>query len=321
VVIGTEKIKPGEVKIIEAEIARLPSRSIVTVPIVVSRSKVEGPVLLLMGGLHGDEINGIEIVKRILNKKIHLVKKGTFICIPLLNIFGFISFSRELPDGKDINRLFPGSSNGSLAARLANYLMKNIVPLIDYGIDFHTGGASRTNYPQIRCIINEKFDNDLAKAFSAPFTINSKYRRKSFRYVAKKMGKEILIYEGGESLRFDEFAISEGINGTMRVMKYLGMIESAPNPLTPNVVIQHTSWIRAKYSGILQTLVKYGDVVTKGTVLGIISDTLGETIHKIRSPWEGHIIALNYNPVIHQGDALFHIGQIDKKTKSSAAKQ
>jgi predicted deacylase len=312
-IINQTEILPGQTTKMDVNMAKLPSHSSIDISITVSRSKKPGPVLLFSGGLHGDEINGTEIVRRILEQNLHIPEIGTTICIPIINVYGFIHFSRYVPDGKDVNRSFPGNKNGSLASRVAYYLMKDIVPQVDYGIDFHTGGASRTNYPQIRCIVDVNSENQLAQAFSAPFTVNSKYRRKSLRYAAKKRGKEILIYEGGESLRFDELAIEEGIQGTLRVMKHLGMIDSAPSPQFKNVVIQESSWIRARYSGILQTTVSYGNVISKGEILGHISDTLGETLYTIRAPSDGYIIAVNYNPVIHQGDAIFHIGRVERK--------
>ncbi len=313
-IINGERIAPGEVRKIEVGIAKLPSRSQVDISIVVNRAPRDGPVLLLMGGLHGDEINGVEIVKRIISQNLHSAERGTVICIPLLNIYGFIHFSREVPGGKDINRTFPGSNKGSLASRLAHYLMKDIVPKIDCGIDFHTGGASRANYPQIRCVVQQNSINALADQFAAPFTVNSRYRPKSFRLAASKLGKEILIYEGGESLRFDEFAIQQGINGTLRVMKHLGMIDVAPRAEHRNQIIVESSWVRAKYSGILNLGVKYGEQVAKGAVLGEISDTLGERICTVKSPVDGYIIALNHSPVVHQGDALFHIGKTVRPT-------
>lgn len=314
-IINNQTVGPGEVKLIEVGIAKLPSRSSVEISIVVSRGKKDGPVLLLMGGLHGDEINGVEIVKRIIGQKLNKVDCGTVIAIPLLNIYGFIHFSREVPDGKDINRSFPGSRTGSLAARIANYLMKEILPKIDCGIDFHTGGQFRSNYPQVRCSVNTLDNNILAKEFCAPFTVHSAYRPKSMRYAASRMGKEILIYEGGESLRFDELAIQHAIDGTQRIMRHLGMIEYAPVAKHTNRIIVESSWIRAKYSGIHTVHINYGDKVSKGMLIGEISNTLGDTLFKIKSPTDGYVIGLNNNPVVHQGDALFHVGKTEKKKR------
>lgn len=307
--ISDVEILPGETKNVTVNIARLPSHSPIEITITVSRALQEGPTLLLMGGLHGDEINGIEIVRRMIEKGYHIVDRGTTICIPILNVYGFIHFSRYVPDGKDVNRSFPGNKNGSLAARVAYYLMKEIIPQIDYGIDFHTGGADRTNYPQVRCVMTQPKNAELAKAFYAPFTLHSPYRPKSLRWAAGKMGKKILVYEGGESARFDESAINHGINGTLRLMNFLEMrSEPVPEPEFQNIKIKSSSWIRARASGLFLTEVKSGEQVKRNQIVGYISDPFGEFKVPVRSTANGYIIGLNHNPIVHSGDAIMHIG-------------
>jgi predicted deacylase len=309
-VINGVEIRKGEEKRIEVNIAKLPSHSSIDIAITVSRSLQRGPILLLMGGLHGDEINGIEIVRRIIERGLHRPVKGTVICIPILNIYGFIHFSRFVPDGKDVNRSFPGNRNGSLAARVAYYLMKDIIPLINYGVDFHTGGADRSNYPQVRCILNDPINEELANAFHAPFTLHSKYRPKSLRQSAAKLGKKILVFEGGESSRFDEFSIEQGIQGTKRLMHHLGMHSTSDPATIPNKIVKNSSWVRAKNSGVFLSSLKYGDKVQKGKVLGSINDPLGDYKLMVKSSVNGYVIGLNHNPIVHQGDALMHIGVV-----------
>ncbi len=309
-IINNVETLPGQTNRITANIARLPSHSPIDISITVARAKNPGPVLLLMGGLHGDEINGVETVRRIIDQELNIPEAGTVICIPIINIYGFIHFSRSVPDGKDVNRSFPGNKNGSLASRVAYYLMHDIIPNIDYGIDFHTGGADRTNYPQVRCVMKDARNAELAAAFHAPFTINSPYRPKSLRQSAAKLGKKILVFEGGEAGRFDEFAIQEGVNGAQRVMKHLGM--SSRN-LTPpphkNKLVTSSSWIRARASGLFQTLVQYGESVTKNQLVGHITDPFGEFSVPLKSPATGYVIGLQNDPVLHQGDAVMHIGR------------
>lgn len=308
-IINNIEIKAGETANIEVNVAKLPSRSPIDIIVNVARSAEPGPTLLLMGGLHGDEINGVEIVRRIIEEGNHIPEKGTVICIPLLNIYGFIHFSRYVPDGKDVNRSFPGNRNGSLASRIAHYLMKEIIPKIDYGVDFHTGGADRENYPQVRCQLNNPTDMDLAQAFHAPFTIHSKHRPNSLRQSASKLGKSILVYEGGESSRFSEPAIRHGIDGTLRLMKHLGMKNGPlPEPEHQNHQLKHSTWIRARSSGIFQSLVSGGEEVRKNQVVGYITDPFGEFKIALKSHATGHIISLNNNPILHQGDAVMHIG-------------
>lgn len=308
VLIAGSEIKPGEFKEININIARLPSHTLIDTPIYVSRGDEDGPVLALMAGMHGDEINGMEIVRRIIDSGINRPLRGTVVCMPIVNIYGFLNYSREVPDGKDINRSFPGSRNGSLASRVAFHLMKEIIPFIDYGIDFHTGGAMRANYPQVRAVLRDPKNIELAGAFCAPFTIDAPFRTNSLRHEAANRGKNILVFEGGESLRFDNQAIEEGISGTQRLMKYLGMIDHAPEPKEQNRIIWNTSWIRARHAGLFQANVLCGQLVQKGEWVGTITDPFGEFKEQVTSPETGYVIGLNNIPVINAGDALMHLG-------------
>lgn len=301
-------IEPGEIKTVDYDIARLPSGMMITMPIHVYRSVEEGPVLLLSGGLHGDEVNGIETIRRMIAEGLfNKLHAGTILAIPILNLFGFLNYSRDVPDGKDVNRSFPGDANGSLASRVAFRITKNILPIIDYGIDFHTGGAQRTNYPQIRYAVSDKNSEILARAFGAPFTLNSNLIPKSLRHQSSKMGKPIIVYEGGESLRIDEFAIDEAIEGTKRVMQFLGMMKEQHQE-KESVFCNDTTWVRAQRSGIFKPFVVSGEQVQKGQPIGVINDPFGQYEIKVMSKATGFLIGHNNSPVVLQGDALFHIG-------------
>jgi predicted deacylase len=306
--IADQSIRPGESKEIKINIARLPSHTRIETPIYVYRSKEPGPTLALMAGMHGDEINGMEIVRRILDNSYNRVARGSVICMPIINMYGFLNYSREVPDGKDINRSFPGSKGGSLASRVAWHVTHDVIPFIDYGIDFHTGGAMRTNYPQVRCVMEESNNVELAAAFNAPFTIDSPFRPHSLRQTAAKKGKNIIVYEGGESVRFDQHAIEEGIDGTLRLMRHLKMIDRAPEPKQENKIIWSSSWIRAKNAGLFQPTIKCGDLVQKDEHVGTITDPFGEFKEIIKSPTMGYVVGLNNNPVVNAGDALLHLG-------------
>ncbi len=306
--ISNQEIQPGEFREININIARLPSHTLIDTPIYVSRSEKEGPVLALIAGMHGDELNGMEIVRRILDRGMHKVNRGTVICMPVINVYGFLNYSREVPDGKDVNRSFPGKRNGSLASRVAYYLMHEVVPVIDYGIDFHTGGAMRSNYPQVRAVLRDEQNRELAAAFSAPFTIDAAFRANSLRREASRKGKKIIVYEGGESLRFDPQAIEEGVAGTLRLMKHLGMIDHAPEPKQENRVIWSTSWIRARHAGLFQPNVESGQLVHRGEWVGTITDPFGEFKEEVKASQTGYVIGLNNGPVINAGDALMHLG-------------
>ncbi|GAB4236667.1 MAG: succinylglutamate desuccinylase/aspartoacylase family protein [Ekhidna sp.] len=289
-------------------IARLPSGTRIEIPVFSYNAKKDGPTLLLMAGMHGDEINGVEIIRRIITQKLYKVEAGSVICIPVFNVFGFINFSREVPDGKDVNRSFPGNKNGSLASQFANFLMNEIIPFIDFGIDFHTGGKLINNYPQIRAVMEDEENRKLAQAFSAPFTINAPYRDKSLRKEASKLGKRILVYEAGESLKLRKPAIDAGIHGMQRIMVSAGMLDEAPSAENGSIIITKSSWTRARISGIHYANARNGTTVQKGEVIGVISDPYGEYEKKIRAPHDGHILAVNNNPVVNRGDAIFHIG-------------
>lgn len=308
ITIANTPIKLGETAKIDLNVARLPSYTMINIPVHVYRGKEDGPVLLLMAGMHGDEVNGVEIIRRMIADKTNTPQKGTLIVIPILNIYGFLNYSREVPDGKDVNRSFPGSKNGSLASRIASLFMAEIFPLIDYGIDFHTGGGSRCNYPQIRCKVDITSHFELAQAFNAPFLLNAKLRDKSLRKQASLKGKPIIVYEAGEAERLDEYSIEQGIKGATRVMNHLGITNIPVDTNTDTKLFQKSSWTRANQSGLFRAFVKTGEQVTKRQVLGAISDPYGQAEYKIRASASGYIVGLSHSPVVSQGDALIHIG-------------
>ncbi|MCH8523896.1 MAG: succinylglutamate desuccinylase/aspartoacylase family protein [Balneolales bacterium] len=310
-------IVPGESKYYNLRVAKLPTHTVIDLPVYVSRSVNDGPVLLLTAGLHGNETNGIEIVRRLISDSMVSPQRGTVIAVPIVNIYGFLQQERYLPDGKDLNRSFPGSKTGSLASRVAHVIVNQILPLADYGIDFHTGGASKDNYPQIRCVLSHAMNLELAKAFGAPFIINSALIDKSFRKAAQRRGKSIIVYEGGESLRFDEPSIQCGIDGTLRLMKSLNMIDDAPDiPVKPRIFEKH-SWIRAKVSGLFRTTLLPGDKVTRGQTVGSVTDPYGETNVVLKSPVNGYIVGLSRSPVVSAGDAVVHLGHKYELKKTS----
>jgi len=302
------RIEPGERVLTRLVISRLPSGTVIDVPVHIIRSTKPGPVLLLMAGMHGDEVNGIETIRRLIRRNLLNPICGTIIAIPILNIYGFLNFSREVPDGKDVNRSFPGHPRGSLASRVAHRFMREIMPIVDYGIDFHTGGAARANYPQLRCVLGqEKAIDDLAAAFCAPFTLHARLRTGSLRATAHALGKPIIVYETGESLRFDEPGIEEAIAGTLRVLHHLGMGPEGPLPAHPNVVCHRHRWLRARYAGLFRAHVALGDYVEEGQIYGSIADPYGEQAVRLESTLSGYVIGLNHMPVVNQGDALLHL--------------
>jgi len=308
-VIGDTAIAPGEQIQVSLPIASLPTRTPVVLPVHVFRSHLPGPSVVLSAGIHGNELNGIEIIRRLLVDKALMPKIGTVIALPAVNLFGFLQRTRELPDGRDLNRSFPGNKDGSLAAQLAYVLTHEILPHAQYGIDFHTGAARRSNFPQIRCFFGSRTDLELANAFGAPFTVNSRFREDSYRERAFREGKNILVFEGGESLRFDNRSIEVGMAGTLRLLRHLGMAESAPPISRKPVQIQQSIWLRAKSSGLWRPFVANGEAIRKKQLIGSISDPFGESEHPIRAKEDGYVLGINNLPVINKGDALIHIGR------------
>jgi predicted deacylase len=261
-----------------------------------------------MAGMHGDEVNGIETIRRLVRRNLLQLTAGSVIAIPILNIYGFLNFSRDVPDGKDVNRSFPGHPRGSVASRVAHRFMREILPLVDYGIDFHTGGAARANAPQVRCVLGEDPRTDaLAQAFAAPFTLHAALRPGSLREVASAAAKPIIVYETGESLRLDEAGIEEAMAGTLRVLHHLGMAAEGPAPMRAGVVCRRHRWLRARYAGLFRAHVGLGDFVKKGQLYGSVADPYGQQAVRLESPLDGYVIGLNHMPVVNQGDALLHV--------------
>jgi hypothetical protein len=307
------KIGLGESVQVKMNFARLNTRDIIEVPIIVERGKKEGPCLLLIGGVHGDETNGVEIVRQIVAKGFNKPEVGTIICIPLLNVFGFINQTREFPDGRDLNRVFPGSNTGSLASRFAYHIMKEVIPHIDYCIDYHTGGAQRFNYSQIRIDEGDDESLKLAQIFGSPYIVYSKSQEKTFRKSMVKLGKKVLLFEGGKSLNLDKNVTKTGIQGALNVIHELGLRDfsskiSKPHNEHKPIIIKSSKWIRAKHSGMFRSDVSAGQKVEKGLKLGSISDPFGDFEKEFKNTQEGYILNSNHSPVVNQGDALFHIG-------------
>ena len=309
-VILNETILAGESKTINMEIAKLHTMTKLKIPIIIERSKLDGPTVLLTACLHGDEINGTEIVRQLIIQKINKPKRGTIICIPIINIFGFINKTREFPDGRDLNRVFPGSKTGSLASRFASHLITEILPHADYAIDFHAGGASRFNAPQVRIVPENSELKQLSDVFNAPFTLFSKNISGSFRNSCDKLGVKMLLFEGGKSLDLNNEITTEAVEGTKRFLNHLEMLnpkKKTTESAHKTIYIEKSNWFRAKYSGMFHGIVTIGSFVKKGDLLATISDPYGKVEHNVKAPHDGYLINVNDAPFVYQGDAIYHI--------------
>ncbi|MCZ4695034.1 succinylglutamate desuccinylase [Ancylomarina euxinus] len=306
IILGRE-IKKGESAILEMDVAKLHTRNNLSIPVIIERAPIDGPVLLLIGGVHGDEINGVAIVRDIIRRKYNKPKMGTVICIPVFNVFGYLNQQREFPDGRDLNRVFPGTATGSLASQFAYKFTQEIAPLVDYVLDFHTGGAGRENYPNVRCDFNNETTLNLAKLFGAKFIIDSNHIAKSIRDLINRMGKTILLFEGGKSLQLDREVINCGVNGALNIMKHLNMQEGELKIDTDYFLLKKTKWLRAPYSGMFESLVTNGSNIKQKTVIGRIYDPYGEFDKNIIAPFDCCIYGLNTAPIVYKGDAIFHV--------------
>ncbi|MEO1011154.1 MAG: succinylglutamate desuccinylase/aspartoacylase family protein [Bacteroidota bacterium] len=312
ITIGGETVLPGESKLLKIGIDRLPTGTLIDIPVYVFNANKPGPTLLIQAGLHGDEINGIEIVRRMIHEKWFRLQAGAVIAVPILNIFGFIHFSRDVPDGKDVNRSFPGSKRGSLASRIAYHYVTEIMHQMDFAIDLHTGGAQRHNFPQIRYTGEDEKSKELAMVFNAPISFASKLIRGSFRNAAYRMRKPSVVFEAGESMRFDGYSILEGMQGILNVLDHFRMIPKATLHVPERketFFLEDRKWLRAPTAGMFIPEVTNGSELTKGQLMGIVTDTYGKHTKKIKSPFEGFVITVNHQAVVNQGDALFHMGR------------
>jgi len=306
-------IKPGSRQSIDIPLPSFYTHSSVNMPVHVVHGRRPGPVLLVSAALHGDEINGVEIIRRLLSHKFIDRIKGTLIAIPVVNVYGFVSKSRYLPDRRDLNRSFPGSENGSMAARLAHVLMTQIIPHCSHIIDLHTGAVNRENLPQIRANLRDEPDLEaLAHAFGVPVILNAKLLEGSFREAAHTKGISVLLYEAGEALRFDEVAIRAGVKGVLQVMRELGMRTKSKKLSKSGALVANTTrWVRAAQSGILRSLVATGSKVETGDLLAYINNPLGENTEELVSPVSGIIIGKTNLPLVFAGEALFNIASYE----------
>lgn len=306
------KILPGKSAQINFKTAKLYTTTSVEVPVIVERAKKPGPVILITAGIHGDEVNGVEIVRQVIAKGINKPKIGTVICIPLLNIFGFLDMAREFPGGRDLNRVFPGYKKGSLASMFAYQFVNEILPVADFCMDFHTGGASRFNAAQIR--IQKESDELLkyAKIFNAPFTVYSDTISKSYRETCAELGKPTLLYEGGKSRVNDRNIAKEGVNGVMRILAHFKMLNAKfdePKINRKTILIKDATWMRAEYSGLLHVKIEMGALVKEGEHIADITDPYGNFSHVVKASENGYIFSINQSPIVYQGDAIFHISE------------
>ncbi len=309
-------VEPGESATVELQLPPLYTHTELAMPVHVLHGRKPGPRLFISSALHGDELNGIEIVRRLVRLKALKRLRGTLLAVPMVNVYGVIAGDRNLPDGRDVNRVFPGSERGSLASRLAELFMSEIVRGSDYGIDLHTGARHRKNLPQVRACLDDPATLELARVFGAPVILHSALRDGSLREAVRELDIPMLVYEAGEALRFDEVGIRVGVRGITAVMRHIGMLpatkKKTKKTLTP-AIARSSSWIRAPASGIVRSRVKLGDRVDAGDELAVIADPFGENEVSVRPNFSGIVIGRSLLPLIHEGEAIIHLARFEQE--------
>jgi hypothetical protein len=309
--IGGQRVAPGTRARVDIPVSQLSNHTPVHLSVEVIHGRRKGPVLFVSAAIHGDEVIGVEIVRRLLRAAPLRSMAGTLLAVPIVNTFGFLNHSRYLPDRRDLNRVFPGLSAGSMASQLAHIFMEEVVRRSDVGIDLHSAAIHRSNLPQIRLTPDNERLADLGAAFGAPVMMESSLRDGSLRMAAEAAGVDVLLYEGGEGLRFDEAAVRAGVAGTLRVMRRLGMIaaKGVPRARARPIRARTSSWYRAPRGGLFRGFVGLGDAVAPGTVLGAVANAFGDIESEIVSEETGIVIGRTNMPVVYEGDALFHVAE------------
>ncbi len=317
-IIGDISIDAGSRDTVDLVAGQLYTHEDVHMPVHVVHGKRDGPTLFVSAAIHGDELNGIEIVRRLVTSKALTGLRGTLIAVPVVNVLGVMHQSRYLPDRRDLNRCFPGSAGGSLASRLAHLFMEEVVERSTHGIDLHTGAVHRSNLPQVRAKLDDETTLNLARAFGAQVLLDAQIRDGSLRAEAAGRGIPMLLYEAGEALRFEETSIRLGLRGVLSVMRTLGMLPARKaRPVVP-FIARSSTWVRAPASGIFRAAVALGSHVAEGDVLGRIADPFGGRERPVKASAGGLVIGRTNLPLVHEGDALYHIGRVTKPEAAAA---
>jgi predicted deacylase len=322
--IGGVRVRAGASRSVELPLTRLVTGGDVSIPVQVVHGREPGPVVWVNAAIHGDEVVGVEVIRRVLGELSAKTLRGTLVAVPVVNVLGFMTGDRYLPDRRDLNRSFPGSARGSLAARIAHVFMTEVVAKCELGIDLHTAADRRANLPQVRADLDDPETRRLALAFGAPVALHASLRDGSLRQAARAAGARVLVYEGGEALRFDDEPIGTGVAGVLRVLGTLGMLPDEPTEpagpddpsdeegSAPTLVSRSSGWVRARGSGILQLDVQLGDLVEAGRRVGGISDTLGRRVRLVHTDRPGIVVGLNRAPLVNTGDAVVHVAALDE---------
>ena len=317
VILG-QAIAPGETRRLALPVGESVGGEVSTPVVVVAGTRL-GPVVCLTGGIHGDELNGVEVVRRSVEATTPAQLRGTLIGVPIVNLAAFRRSSRYLPDRRDLNRFFPGSARGSSAARLARRLFDAVVRRCDALVDVHSGSFHRTNLPQVRGDLRKPEVLRLAKAFGSQLAIHNEGRAGTLRRAATDAGIPAIAYEAGEPMRFQEDAIDRGVRGVRQLLAGLDMLPAADAASPAPAIYFRSRWVRSDEGGILAARAKLGDVVQKHQVLGTVFDPISNRRSKIRAPEQGRVIGVALDQLVMPGYAAFHIASEGSAERGAAA--
>lgn len=310
--VAGQVIAAGQHQTVYVDVAKLYTHTSLQLVAEVIHGKKPGPVLLVCAAIHGDELNGVEVCRQLMKHKLLARLRGSLIIVPVVNIFGFLNRSRYLPDRRDLNRCFPGCEKGSIGGRFAHLFRNEILQHCTHAIDLHTGAVHRSNLPQIRANLDNPVAQKMAEDFAAPVILDASLRDGSLREAADNAGVPLVLYEAGEALRFDDYAIKAGVRGVLNVMRGLDMLPAVRRAKSlPPVVARSSSWIRAESDGTCRFVVALGQRVRAGDVLALISSPFSPNEQAVLAPCGGIVIGRNNIPLVNEGDALFHIARFE----------
>lgn len=310
--IAGTKVEPGEYRELLLKVSEFYTSQPASIPVFVKRGNQDGPILFVTAAVHGNEINGVQIVRNLIIELRERGMNGIFVGVPVVNRFGFLNHRREMPDNRDLNRSFPGSAAGSLSARYAHHVFEEIIRKCTHGIDLHTAGTSRTNLPQVRCDIKNAEAKQMAQAFGTTVILHHAGGKGTLRRAAVEAGIPTIIYEAGETFKFERDVVAHGKRGVMQVMRSLGMIELDAQPPRYQVIVKHSTWVRADRGGLLDVYLRPGDVVYEGDEIGVITNPFGREKASIKAPFHGLVIGRVTLPLVNPGNPIAHLVRLEK---------
>lgn len=314
---GGKLVRPGDVAQVDLKVSETVSHQPGRIPVIVIRGSEPGPTLYVTSAVHGDEINGVAIVRHLIAGLAGRLDRGTLIAVPVANRFGFDANDRYLPDRRDLNRHFPGDPRGHMASRIADHLFRKVVQISDAGIDLHTAAAGNSNLCHIRGDADNPRVKELMRASGVPILVHSDGPKGSLRRAATEAGIPSILFEAGEAGRFHRHAVEIGHHAVLQLLSEAGMVEGRLRRPPFQTLVRRSEWVRSDHGGILDLRVEPGDLVAKGQELGTIYDPYGRHVDHVKSDRSGVVLGIATDPLINPGMALVHVGELEKTLQSA----